>query len=400
VSARLIYATRGLRAIGDGLMSTSLATLLLVREFSERSVGIVSTATLLGSASALLLITRFAPVFPPRRVLVMMSALMVATGLVFGLSGEMILLVGIALIGPLNPSTGDVSAFLPAEQTVIGSATTGATRTMALARMSLVATTGAAIGSFLAGPLRSVGRGVGFEATQGVALIPLVYAAIGLAVIPIYLHAVDSSQPLAVRSPTRLGPSKRTVRELAAVFAMDSAGGGFVVYSIVGLWLQRRFGFSLDRIGAVLGLMSLAAAASSLLAPRLSVRFGLVNTMVFTHLPANVLLFCAALAPNAPVAVGLLLARSLLSQLDVAPRVSLVMALVTPEERSAASAFTNLPRSLATASTPLLGAMMLERSTFGWPLVVGATLKIVYDVVLWVRFRGLPVDHRPSEPPP
>jgi hypothetical protein len=256
-------------------MSTSLATLLLARGFSERTVGVVTTATLLGSASALLLITRFAPLLTPRRVLLVMSALMFVTGVVFGLSSDLVVLTLIALVGPLKPSSGDVSAFLPAEQTVVSSSTTESGRTMALARMSLVASSGASLGAFLAGPLRSLGRTLGFAATQGAALIPLAYAAIGLAVIPLYRRSVDQSQPVSVRSPSRLGPSKRTVRHLTALFALDSAGGGLVVYSILGLWLQRRFGFNLDRIGVVLGLMSLAAAASSLLAPRLTLKFGL-----------------------------------------------------------------------------------------------------------------------------
>jgi MFS family permease len=379
----VVFTTRGLRAIGDGLLSATLASLLLERGFSERSVGVLSTATLLGSAAALVAITRFAPRATPVRVLTAMSVLMIITGVAFAASESLALLVLVALIGPLNPSSGDVSAFLPAEQTILGSAVPASERTAVLARFSLVALTGASLGAFAAPTVQRLGRSAGLTDTDGLATAPLVYAGIGAVVLVLYRSGLRNATEVAVRNPSRLGPSRKVVRELTCVFALDSAGGGLVVYSLIALWLQRRFGFELDAIGAVLGAMSLASGASSLLSARLSARIGLVETMVLTHLPANLLLLAAAFAPTASWAVGLLIARSLLSQMDVPARVS----LVSEPERSAASAATNLPRALATASTPLLGAWMLERSTTGWPLVAGAGLKIVYDVVLWIRFR-------------
>jgi hypothetical protein len=326
-------------------------------------------------------------VLHPYRVLLIMSLMMVVTGLAFAFSSSVLVLIAIAGIGPLNPSSGDVSPLLPAEQTVIGSQREGMARTEAIARLSLIALMGAALGAFLLGPITSLGKRFDLG-SGGVAMAPLVYAAIGLVVLPIYVASLRTSQPAAVTHPVRLGPSRKVIYELTAVFALDSAGGGMVIYSIVALWLNKRFEFSAGRVGAVLGFMSLASAASALLAPKLSARIGLVETMVLTHLPSNVLLIAAAFAPNASVAVSLLIARSLLSQMDVPPRVSFVMSLVTPAERSAASAFTNMPRSIAAASTPLLGAFLVQHSNFGWPLVIGGGLKIIYDVLLWVRFRG------------
>ena len=387
-TTRPIFATRAMRGVADGIMSASLTVLLLERGFGQRSVGIISTATLIGSASSLILIARFADRMTPYRVLLVMSSLMVVTGVTFGLSAWLPLLLLIAVIGPLNPSSGDVSAFLPAEQTVIGSSVEAHERTKTMATFSFVALGGSAVGAFLAGPIGTFGRSHGFASTNGVALTALVYAAIGAAVIPIYVATVGRSMIASIRTPSRLGPSKKIIRELTVVFALDSAGGGMVVYSILALWLRGRFGFSLGRIGTVFGFMSLASALSARLASRLSNKFGLVKTMVFTHAPANVLLIAAAFAPSAPVAVGLLIARSLLSQMDVPPRVSFVMSLVTPAERSAASAYTNLPRSVATASTPLLAAYLLQRSTFGWPLLIGGSLKLAYDILLWFRFKN------------
>ena len=384
---RSILTTRGLRALGDGIMSASLTPLLLSRGFNGRTVGLITTATLLGSATSLLVITRYSRVLRPLVVLVSLSVLMALTGLTFALSGTLAVLLVVSVVGPLNPSSGDVSAFLPAEQTIVTSGYEGPARTRALARFSLVASAGAAIGAFSAGSISRLGRFLGFDETGGIAFGAVLYGTLGLLVLPIYVRAGRRTTSLAVTAPGRLGPSRRIIRELTAVFALDSAGGGMVVNSLIALWLARRFDFTLGRIGFVLGLMSLASAASALLSPKLSARFGMVETMALTHAPANVLLIAAAFAPNPQLAVACLAARSLMSQLDVPPRVAFVMSLVQPEERSATAAFTNLPRSIATASTPWLGGWLLTKSSFGWPLVIGGTMKLMYDALLWIRFR-------------
>ena len=386
-ASKSMLITRGMRAVGDGIMAATLTPLLLSRGFNGRTVGLITTATLLGSAFNLVLVSRFPAVARPQRVLVVMSVLMAATGLTFAITGTLGALLAISIIGPLNPSSGDVSPFLPAEQTIVSAAAEGSARTRALARFALVASGGAAIGAFASGLIARTGRSLGFTATNGTAFSALLYALIGLAVIPVYMMTLRQPQPTSVHTPSRLGPSRRLIRQLTAVFALDSAGGGMVVNTLVALWLQRRFDFTLGKIGAVLGLMSLASAASALLAPKLSARFGLVETMALTHAPANVLVIAAAFAPNAQIAVMCLGLRALVSQLDVPPRVAFVMSIVEPEERSAAAAFTNLPRSIATASTPLLGGWLLTKSTFGWPLVIGGSLKLAYDALLWIKFR-------------
>ena len=382
-----MLVTRAIRALGDGIMSASLTPLLLSRGFNGRTVGLVTTATLLGSATNLVLVSRFPRVLRPQRVLVVMSVLMAATGLTFAATGALGALLAISIIGPLNPSSGDVSPFLPAEQTIVSAAEEGTARTRALARLALVASAGASAGAFLAGSIAHVGRRIGFAATNGTAFSALVYGALGLIVLAVYVPTMRRTRSTSITNPSRLGPSRSIIRRLTAVFALDSAGGGMVVNTLIALWLQRRFDFTLGKIGAVLGLMSLCSAASALLAPRLSARFGLVETMALTHAPANVLVIAAAFAPNPQVAVVCLGVRALVSQLDVPPRVAFVMSLVEPDERSAAAAFTNLPRSIATASTPLLGGWLLTKSTFGWPLVIGGAMKLAYDALLWMKFR-------------
>ena len=387
--ARTFIATRTARAIADGLLAATFASLLRARGFDERTLGWLVSATLLGSAAMLLGVTYWPQVLTPHRVLVLLGCLMTATGIAFAFTAALVVLLPLAIVGPLNPSGGDVSAFLPAEQALIADATSDTSRSALFAKYAFGGSVGAAIGSLATGPTASLGRHLGFAATQGAALAPLLYATVGLAVTFAYVRAGSRRGAVVTSTPTRLTDSKKVVSELAAVFALDSAGGGFVGNAMIAAWLARRFDFALGQIGLVLALASTASAASALFAPRLSRRFGLVETMVFTHLPANALLIAAGLAPSAPWAVTLLVARALLSQLDVPARQTFVMSVVPPVERGAAAAFTNLPRSLAAASTPPIAGWLLHRSTFGWPLILGGSLKAIYDVVVLIRFRRL-----------
>lgn len=385
--ARTFLATRAARALADGLVAATFATLVHSRGFDDRTLGWLVTATLLGSAAMLLAVTRRPDVLTPRRVLLLSSVLMVATGLAFSSTGVLLVLVPLAIIGPLNPTGGDVSAFLPAEQALIADVTSDADRSKVFARYSLAGFAGAAVGSLAAGPVAALGTAFGFRSTRGTALAALLYAAVGIVVSIAYVRAGRRDRAIVASPPSRLIESRKRVHELAAVFALDSAGGGFVGTALIAAWLSRRFDFALGQTGLVLALAALASATSSLLAPRLSRRFGLVETMVFTHAPANMLCIAAGFAPNAPLAVGLLIARALLSQLDVPARQTFVMSLVPPAERSAAAAFTNLPRSLAAASTPPIAGWLLFQSRFGWPLILGGGLKLLYDALLFVLFR-------------
>ena len=384
-----MLATRGARAVADGLMAASFAALLNSRGLDERALGWMVTATLLGSATLLLLVSRYPTALQPLRVLVVCAALMAVTGAAFASTGLLAILVPLAVIGPLNPTGGDISAFLPAEQALTAERTPAAQRSAMFARYSLVGFAGAMVGSLLAGPVAAVGRDLGFHSTEGTALAPALYAIVGVAVACAYLRigrvGVESAAPSLPQS--RLVESRRVVRELTAVFALDSAGGGFVGNALIAAWLMKRFDFALGRTGLVLAAAAAASALSSLLAPRLTRRFGLVETMVFTHAPANVLCIAAGFAPSARVAVTLLVARAALSQLDVPPRQTFVMTLVPAHERSAAAAFTNLPRSLAAATTPPIAGWLLHRSSFGSPLIIGGAMKLVYDGLLLTRFR-------------
>lgn len=219
------------------------------------------------------------------------------------------------------------------------------------------------------------------------------HPAAGLAAGAVYCGIRDQRPETAATSPRPLDTSRGVVYRLAALFSLDAFGGGFFVQSILALWLIKTFGLSTAAVGALFFWCSLLNAASYLAAPFIARRIGLINTLVFTHLPSNMCLVAMVFAPNLPMVVILLLLRSLLSQMDVPTRSSYVMAVVTPPERPAAAGLTSMPRSLAAALSPTIPGYLLGASTFAWPLLIGGAVKIVYDVTLLAMFR----DIRPRE---
>ncbi len=373
-AARLVTA-RALRGFGDGLVSVLLASWLSLLGFSALQIGAIVTSSLLGSALCTIAVGLLAHRLDPRRVLLAGCALMALTGLGFGWVDAFWALLAIAFVGTLNPSGGDVSVFLPVEQSLLAGEVASDQRTALFARYSLFAALSGALGSLC----------VALPALAGRASFVL-YGA--LAAVQALLYRGLPPQHMAGPGRSPLARSRRTVLELAALFSLDSFGGGFLVQSLFALWLFRRFDLSLAAAGGFFFAASLLAAASQLVSPLLAARIGLVRTMVYTHLPANALLAVAAFVPSAPLALTLLLARAALSQMDVPARQSYVMAVVPPEERAAAASVTNVPRSLAAAAAPLLAGGLLELSSHGWPLLVGGALKGLYDVLLLLRFRA------------
>jgi predicted MFS family arabinose efflux permease len=282
----------------------------------------------------------------------------------------------VAFLGTLNPGGGDVSVFLPTEQALLaqGSGTPARAERFALYNL----------GGALAGAFGALASGAFPTAQSAFAA----YGVTALALAPLYLPlAADPPRAAPASRRPPLLHSRRTVLQLSALFSLDSFGGGFAVQSMVVLWLQRRFGMSLEATGTVFFAAGLLGAFSQLASARLAQRLGLVRTMVFTHLPANLFLIAAALAPAAGPAIACLLARAALAQMDVPARQALVMALVPPEERAAAASVTNVPRSLATALAPLPAGALLGLSSLGWPLIAGGGLKIIYDLWLFAAFR-------------
>jgi MFS family permease len=395
--AAILLTTRGVRAFVDGLVSVVLPSYLVLLGFNGVQIGTIVTGTLLGSA-LLTLIVGFRGNHVPRPTLLrLVAVLMITTGLGFAAFTWFWALLLVAVVGTINPSSGDVSVFLPAEQAVVPETVPDRSRTAMFARYSLVAFVVAAFGSLAAGLPGWVAAHSALTRLAATRGVFLVYALAGVTVLFFYQHLSPrlSHRP-ADRRASALGASKPLVYRLAAVFCIDAFGGGFVVTSLISYWLLRRFHLSVATAGTIFFWAGLFSGLSALLAERLAARIGLVRTMVFTHLPANVLLMATAFMPTAPLAVACLLARSLLSQMDVPARTSYVMAIVKPEERPAAASVTNVPRSLASALPPLLAGWMLDHTTFGWPLLVGGALKFTYDLVLLVLFKEVrpPEEHR------
>ena len=289
-----------------------------------------------------------------------------------------------AVIGTLNPSAGDVSVFLPIEQSVIADRTDAAERPRRFAHYNVAGGLGGAVGA-LASPIPGMlSRHYHWDRATTEQWSFVVYVAAALIAASIYrtMSVADHRAP-ATRQPLR--ESRSIVIRLSALFSLDAAGGGFVLHALLVLYLRQRFGLGSGVIGLTLSGTILLSALSQMLAPRVAARIGLVRTMVFTHLPANVFLILAGLAPNPTMAIVFLMLRATLSSMDVPVRQALVMRVVPPNERAAAASVTNVPRSLASAATPALAGLLLEHSSFGWPLIIAGAMKIGYDLLLLVQ---------------
>lgn len=379
--APILLAARGLRAFADGFVSVLLPVYLLRLGLNGIQIGAVATATLLGSAALTLAVGLVAHRLRVRKLLVGAAALMAATGVSFAVVHDFWPLLVVAFVGTLNPSSGDVSVFLPLEQSVLPQTVSASQRTALFARYSLVGSLLGAGGALAAGLPQLLTERSGLPASSALQVMFVLYALIGVGSLALYRRLSPSLEETHVRR-TPLKESRRIVYTLATLFSLDALGGGFVVQSLLALWLFQRFGLSVAAAGSIFFWTGVCSAVSYLAAVPIARRIGLVNTMVFTHLPSNALLVLVPFMPSLPWAIALLLARSTLSQMDVPTRTSYVMAVVPPAERAAAASVTSVPRSLASAASPVLSGYLLGLSPFGWPLIVGGVLKGIYDLLL------------------
>ena len=397
---RLLVA-RGLRAFGDGCISLVLPLYLMELGLGAAAVGAIASATLLGSGLTTLAVGLSAHRWQVRTLLLAAAGLMTATGLSFASVHDFWPLLAVAFVGTINPGGGDVSVFLPLEHALLARVVPDRRRTSVFATYALVGTLAAAAGALAAALPAAVATAAGVPLRAALQGAFVAYAALGVLSALAY-RGLPRTTDGGGRAPRAvLGPSRRAVYTLSALFALDAFSGGFVVQSIVALWLFQRFGLSPAAAGTIFFVTGVLTAASYLVAVRLAHRIGLVNTMVFTHLPANACLVAIPLAPDLAWAVALLFVRSALSQMDVPTRSSYVMAIVTPAERPAAASITSVPRGLAAAASPALAGALLALSPFGWPLVAAGATKIVYDLLLLVTFRHLrPPEERAAPPAP
>lgn len=383
---RLILAARALRAFADGFVAVLLPAYLLALGHGEFQVGLLSTVALFGSACATLAVGRWGYRFAGRRLLLAAAVVMVATGLGFAALTDLWPLLLVAFLGPLNPSGGDVSVFLPLEHTALATAAQGISRTTVFARYSFSGSIAGALGALAVAVPGWLVAHAGFGMLGAMRAMFLGYAAIGIAVWVLYLR-LPIVRAGTVPPPAPLGPSRGIVVKLAALFCVDSFAGGLLINALLALWLFERFGLSLASAGAFFFWTGLLSAFSQLAAPAVARRIGLVNTMVFTHIPSSLCLIAAAFSPGLEWALGLLLARSALSQMDVPARSAYVMSVVTPAERPAAASFTAVPRSLASAAGPVIAGALFAGGAVAAPLVICGVLKIAYDFALFAGFR-------------
>lgn len=380
----LLYAARALRGFGDGFAVLILPAYMTALGFDAAAVGLVATASLLGTAMFTLVIGWIAPRFDLRALLLSGAGLMTATGLAFPNVEHFVLIALTAFIGTVNPSGGDLGVAVPLEHAVLARTASDERRTQVFARYSLIGALCAAAGS-LAASLPDFLVASGASQLSAFRWMFYGYAVLGVVCALLYRRAPHAHAEEKVMAP--LGPSRGTVYKLAALFSVDAFAGGFVVQSLLVLWLFQRFDLSLSASGVFFFWASTLSAFSYPVAAWIAKRIGLVNTMVFTHIPSSIFLILAAFAPNLYIALALLLLRSALSQMDVPTRTSYVMAVVTPAERPAAASVTAVPRSLASSISPAIAGVLLTSSFAGLPLVVCGVLKIAYDFALLFSFR-------------
>jgi MFS family permease len=395
---RLLFATRVLRMFGYGFLAVVLVLYLAALGLDALTIGIVLTLTLIGDTLISLWLTTNADRMGRRRVLVAGSLLMVGAGVVFAATSWVPLLIIAATLGVISPTGNEVGPFLAVEQAALSQATPDARRTPTFAWYNLAGYVATAVGALAAGLISQALLGAGFGAVDAYRGIVIGYAVVGLGMAAVFAQVGPGVEPPVappvddgIRRRLGLGRSKGIVARLSALFALDAFAGGFVPQSLMAYWFHLKFGVEPAVLGSIFFAANLLAAVSSLSASRIAGRIGLVNTMVFTHLPSNVLLILVPLMPSLELAIGVLLLRYTLSQMDVPTRQSYVMAVVEPGERSAAAGVTGIARTTGAAISPALSAPLVASAGFtALPFLLAGGLKIVYDLMLWRAFRARP----------
>jgi MFS family permease len=398
---RLLFATRIARLFAYGFLSVILVLYLTGLGLSEPQIGILLTLTLIGDTFISLWITIHADRLGRRRMLLAGAGLMVLAGLIFILTKSYLLLVLAATIGVVSPSGNEVGPFLSIEQASLAQLLPNERRTGVFAWYNLVGSFATALGALASGGLAQALRNSGFPSLAAYRFVVAGYALIGLILAVLFQSlspAIESksapalTQAAGSRTFLGLGRSRKIVLKLSALFSLDAFAGGFVLQSLVAYWFHVRFGAEPALLGNIFFGANVLAGISALSAAWVAHRIGLIRTMVFTHLPSNLLLMLVPLMPNLPLAITVLLLRFSISQMDVPTRQSYTMGVVTPGERSAASGVTGVARTIGAALAPIFtGFLFSNPALFGTPFLISGTLKIVYDLSLFRSFRKIQV---------
>ena len=401
--ARVLFATRFIRLFAYGSLSVILVFYLVAIGLSEQQAGLLLTLTLAGDVVVSLLLTTRADRMGRRRMLVIGAVLMIAAAVVFASTRTLWVLTIAGIVGVISPSGHEVGPFLSIEQAALSHVVTDKTRTTVFAWYTLAGSTATALGA-LAGGAATRALQTTMSAVDSYRAVVLLYAALGLALAVLFARLSPSAEAATLGEKKALratvaglagiDKSRDVVVKLSALFALDSFGGGFVIQSFAAYWFYLRYGITPAALGVIFFWANILAGLSALAASRLARRFGLIRTMVATHLPSNVLLILVPLMPNLPSAIAVLLARFSISQMDVPTRQSYTMAVVSPDERAAAAGITGVARTIGAVISPLfVGYFFARPKLINLPFFIAGVLKIAYDLLLYRAF----VSVRPPE---
>ena len=390
----ILFSTRIIRLFCYGFLSVVLALYLAERGLNEGQIGLLLTLTLLGDALISLGLTTSADRFGRKRMLIIGACLMAGAGVAFVLTRNYLLLILAAIVGVISPSGNEIGPFLSVEQAGLTQLIPNKRRTRIFAWYNLAGSFATATGALAGGWLAQILQNNEWTALESYRLVLIGYAIGGLLLLVLFLNLSSQVEVEATQDTTQrflgLHRSRHVVFKLSSLFAMDAFAGGLLVQSLMAYWFHVRFGADLGVLGSIFFGANILAGISALLAVRLADKFGLINTMVFTHIPSNILLILVPLMPTLPLAIVVLLLRFSISQMDVPTRQSYTMAVVAPDERSAASGVTAIARSVGASISPALTGLLFSIPVvFNVPFFLSGGLKIIYDLLLYREFRAL-----------
>jgi MFS family permease len=390
---KLLLGARIVRTFSYGFLSVILAIYLKLVGFDDILVGIVLTSTLVNSVFFNLLSSAYADKIGRKNILIIYAALMIASSVIFFVTSNYVALVIAALVGTINVTGSEVGAFLSLEQAILPQTVSDIKkRNSIFAIYNAVGTFAMSVGVLLSG-LPAILQNYGFDKIGAIKSLFLIYAACAVVVLVIYLMLsknIEVKENVSGMSMKSISPkSKSIIWKMSSLFAVDSFGGGFVIQSIVSFWFYTKFGADLSSLSYIFAVAGVLTAISYIASSKIASKIGLVNTMVFTHIPSNVLLILLAFAPSLSIAVSLFFARMSLSQMDVPTRQSYIMGVVSENERIPAAVYTNTSRNISQAISPSITGIIIQTLSLSAPFVVGGVLKIVYDIGIFFSFRKI-----------
>ncbi|MBI3660244.1 MFS transporter [Candidatus Acetothermia bacterium] len=396
----LLFSTRIVRLFAYGFLSVVLVLYLAQIGLNESQIGLLLTLTLIGDTAISLWMTTAADRIGRRHMLIVGAGLMIFAGVLFVLTDNFVLLLVAAIIGVISPSGSEVGPFLSIEQAALTQLISSEQRTKIFAWYNLVGSFATALGALASGALAQGLQSAGYAPMESYRAIVIGYALLGFVLALLFLRlssvieATQVTQASLAKNWLGLHRSRSVVLKLSALFALDSFAGGFVIQAILAYWFHVRFGVEPAVLGGIFFGANILAGISALAAASIASRIGLINTMVWTHIPSNILLILVPFMPNLALAITVLLLRFSISQMDVPTRQSYTMAVVNPDERSAAAGITGVARTTGAALSPMLtGPLLANPALMGMPFVLAGGLKIVYDLLLYQSFRS----HKPPE---